>query len=47
MVTTEYPHEESRPHKVKPALLFFGVALFLVLFTDIRLSIALMTVQSA
>lgn len=43
VITTEYPHEELRPHKVAPALAFFGVALFMVLFTDIRLSIALMT----
>lgn len=42
VVTTEYPHEELRPHKVKPALAFFGVALGLILFTDIRLSVALM-----
>jgi len=43
VVTTEYPHEESRPHKVAPALLFFGIALFMLLFTDVRLSLALMT----
>jgi len=43
VVTTEYPHEELRPHKVGWAGLFFGIALFLVLFTDIRLSIALLT----
>lgn len=43
VITTEYPHEELRPHKVGPALAFFGVALFMVLFTDVRLSIALMT----
>jgi len=42
VVTTEYPHDELRPHKVKPALTFFGVALGLILFTDIRLSVALM-----
>jgi di/tricarboxylate transporter len=42
VLTTEYPHEELRPHKVKPALLFFGITLVLILFTDIRLSIALM-----
>ncbi|MEW6163528.1 MAG: SLC13 family permease [Pseudomonadota bacterium] len=42
VITTEYPHEELRPHKVKPALFFFSVALGLILFTDIRLSIALM-----
>jgi di/tricarboxylate transporter len=43
VVTTEYPHEELRPQKVNAALAFFGVALFMVLFTDVRLSIALMT----
>lgn len=43
VVTTEYPHEESRPHKVVPALLFFGISLFMLLFTDVRLSLALMT----
>ncbi len=42
VITTEYPHEELRPHKVKPALAFFGITLLLILFTDIRLSIALM-----
>ncbi len=44
VVTTEYPHEEElRPNKLIPALVFFGVALFMVLFTDIRLSVALLT----
>jgi len=43
VVTTEYPHEESRPHKVGYALFFFSVALGLVLFTDLRLSVALLT----
>jgi di/tricarboxylate transporter len=44
VVTTEYPHEEKlRPEKLKWAGLFFGIALFLVLFTDLRLSIALLT----
>jgi len=43
VVTTEYPREESRPHKVGWAALFFGIALFMVLFTDIRLSVALLT----
>lgn len=42
VVTTDYPHEELRPHKVTPALIFFLVALFLILFTDVRLSIALL-----
>lgn len=43
IVTTEYPHEESRPNKLTPALVFFGIALFMVLFTDLRLSVALLT----
>ncbi|WJW76812.1 SLC13 family permease [Thiohalobacter sp. IOR34] len=43
VVTTEYPHEELRPHKVSAALVFFGIALTMVLFTDIRLSVALLT----
>ncbi len=43
VVTTEYPHEELRPHKVGWAALFFGIALFMVLFTDVRLSVALLT----
>jgi di/tricarboxylate transporter len=42
IVTTEYPHEELRPHKVKAALLFFAITLALVLFTDLRLSVALL-----
>ncbi|RDH82599.1 MAG: SLC13 family permease [endosymbiont of Galathealinum brachiosum] len=43
VVTTEYPREEARPQKLAPALLFFGIALGLVLFTDLRLSVALLT----
>ncbi|MCU7845908.1 MAG: SLC13 family permease [Candidatus Thiodiazotropha sp. (ex Monitilora ramsayi)] len=43
VVTTEYPHEELRPHKVGWAALFFTIALSMVLFTDIRLSVALLT----
>ena len=42
VVTTEYPHEELRPHKVCAALAFFGIALSLVLFSDLRLSISLL-----
>lgn len=41
VMTTEYPHEELRPHKIGYALFFFGVALSLILMTDLRLSIAL------
>jgi di/tricarboxylate transporter len=43
VVTTEYPHEEVRPQKVGWALFFFLVALSMVLFTDLRLSVALLT----
>ncbi len=43
VVTTEYPHEDVRPNKVGFALLFFSIALSLVLFTDLRLSVALLT----
>ena len=43
IVTTEYPHEEMRPHKVWQALFFFLVALALVLFSDLRLSVSLLT----
>ncbi|WP_177433191.1 SLC13 family permease [Thiohalobacter thiocyanaticus] len=43
IVTTEYPHEEERPHKVPHALVFFAITLALVLFTDLRLSVALLT----
>ncbi|HFD79151.1 MAG TPA: SLC13 family permease [Gammaproteobacteria bacterium] len=43
VVTTEYPHEELRPHKVGWAAFFFAVALSMVLFTDLRLSAALLT----
>ena len=43
VVTTEYPHEEVRPNKVMHAAVFFGIALALVLFSDLRLSVALLT----
>jgi di/tricarboxylate transporter len=43
VITTEYPREETRPKKVGFAALFFTIALGLVLFTDTRLSIALLT----
>ena len=42
VVTTEYPHEEARPEKLGFALLFFAIALSLVLFSDLRLSISLL-----
>jgi di/tricarboxylate transporter len=43
IITTEYPHEELRPHKVLHAGIFFAIALGLVLFSDLRLSISLLT----
>ena len=43
VVTTEYPHEELRPQKVGHALVFFLIALSMVLFSDMRLSVSLLT----
>ncbi len=43
VLTTEFPHEELRPNKVGWALVFFLIALSMVLFTDLRLSVALLT----
>jgi di/tricarboxylate transporter len=43
VVTTEFPHEELRPQKVLYAGIFFSIALSMVLFTDLRLSVALLT----
>jgi len=43
VMTSDYPKEELRPHKVGWALSFFAIALGMVLFTDIRLSVALLT----
>ncbi len=42
IVTSEYPHEEVRANKVFHALIFFAIAMGLVLLTDLRLSVALM-----
>jgi di/tricarboxylate transporter len=42
VVVTDFPREVVRPHKVIPALAFFAVAFGLVLFTDLRLSLALL-----
>jgi di/tricarboxylate transporter len=44
VVTSDYPHEELRPHKVKFALAFFAIAMVLALFSrqlGIPLSLAL------
>ncbi|PID61474.1 MAG: SLC13 family permease [Gammaproteobacteria bacterium] len=43
VVTSDFPYEELRPNKVAPALLFFTISLCLILFTDIRLSLCLLT----
>lgn len=42
VVTTPYPHEEVRSNKVYHAVIFFAIAMGLVLFTDLRLSVALL-----
>ena len=43
VVTTDYPRDERKPYKVAVALVFFAIALGLVIFTDVLLPIALMT----
>ena len=42
VVTTDFPHEDLRPKKVLWALSFFLIALGLVLFSDLRLSLCLL-----
>lgn len=42
VVTSDYPQEEVRSNKVYHALVFFAIAMGLVLLTDLRLSVALM-----
>ncbi len=42
VVVTDYPKEEERPHKLWNALFFFGLALALALFSDLKLPVALM-----
>lgn len=42
VVTSDYPKEELRPNKVTWALLFFCLSLFLVLFTELTLSLSLL-----
>ncbi len=43
VVTSDFPQEELRPEKVGYALFFFAVSLSLILFTDVRLSLCLLT----
>ncbi len=42
VVTQEFPREELKPHKLYHALVFFLIALGLILFSDIRLSLCLL-----
>ena len=42
VVTSDFPQEELRPHKVGWALVFFLMALGLILFSDVRLSLCLL-----
>ncbi len=42
IITTDFPREDLRPQKVNWALGFFAVALILILFTDVRLSLCLL-----
>ena len=41
VITSDFPQEELRPHKVGWALAFFAVSLSMILFTDVRLSLCL------
>ena len=42
IVATDIPKEEQRPQKVAHALVFFGLSVGMIIFTDFRLSIALL-----
>lgn len=42
VVVTDYPKEEQRPHKIWNAVIFFGLAIALALFSDLKLPIALL-----
>jgi len=43
VVVTDYPKEEHRPSKIWHAVGFFALAMGLGLFTDVRLSVAMLT----
>jgi di/tricarboxylate transporter len=43
VVVTDYPKDEERPHKIWNAVVFFGLAIGLALFSDVKLPIALLT----
>jgi di/tricarboxylate transporter len=42
IVATDIPKEEQRPQKVSHALVFFAISIGMILFTEFRLSIALL-----
>jgi di/tricarboxylate transporter len=42
VVATDIPQEEQRPHKVGWAVFFFALSMSMIIFTDFRLSIALL-----
>ena len=42
IVATDIPKEEQRPQKVAHALIFFAISIGMIIFTDFRLSIALL-----
>lgn len=43
IVTSDYPQEELRPKKLGWALLFFAISIGMILFTDVLLSLCLLT----
>lgn len=43
VVTADFPQDELRPHKVNWALFFFAISLGMILLTDVRLSLCLLT----
>ncbi|WP_018876749.1 MULTISPECIES: SLC13 family permease [unclassified Thioalkalivibrio] len=43
VITSDYPHEELRPSKVPHALFFLALTVGLIVFTDLMLSVALLT----
>lgn len=42
VITSDFPQEELRPHKIGWALTFFIISLSMILFTDVRLSLCLL-----
>ena len=42
IVATDIPKEEQRPHKVAHALVFFGISMSMIVFSEYRLSISLL-----